>query len=491
MLPKEPAMQLLLNFAKRLAAATVVVWCVSLAANLPAEETGPSVVRAKNVIIMVADGAGFNTWRATSMYRGQLGNEIYDKPGWVHLAVATYPLSTSTKPEGKDKQNENLVYSPQKAWDPDKGYAWLRSSATDSAAAATAMATGIKTYNNAINWDDLDRPLTGKTLPEIAHQLGKSAGVVTSVQWSHATPAGFGGAHNRERDNYAEIAQEMLAAPYLQVIMGAGHPEYDTNGRRKSGAPTDKDCRYVGGLAAWQSLTAGKHPAGWTLIQTKEEFEKLTQGSTPAKVVGTAQVATTLQQARGGILGIVVRDEAFATPFNDNVPTLATMALGAINVLDDNPQGFYLMIEGGAVDWANHANQLHRMIEEQSDFLAAVEAVVQWIEKNSSWDETLLILTADHECGLLWGPDSNKTPFAAIRDQGPGKMPAARYNATGHTNSLVPLYARGAGAELFRKLIRGKDSHAAEVWGISGEFVDNTDIFRVARAVLTGQNLAP
>jgi len=202
-------------------------------------------------------------------------------------------------------------------------------------------------------------------------------------------------------------------------------------------------------------------------------------------------VATTLQQARGGLLGVVARDEPFATPFNDHVPTLATMALGAINVLDNNPRGFYLMIEGGAVDWANHANQLHRMIEEQSDFLAAVEAVVNWIEKNSSWDETLLILTADHECGLLWGPNSNETPFDPIRDQGPGKMPAARYNATGHTNSLVPLYARGVGADLFRKLIRGKDSRAAEVWGISGEFVDNTDIFRVTRAVLTGQNLAP
>lgn len=469
----------------------VVLWALGPAWRSWGEETVSEVPRAKNVIIMVADGAGFNTWRATSMYRGQLGKEIYDQPGWIALAASTHPLTTSSKPRGKGEQDEAVVYSPRRAWDREKGYGWLRSSATDSAAAATAMATGVKTYNNAINWDDLDKPLRGRTLPEIAHQAGKSAGVVTSVQWSHATPAGLGGAHNRERDNYAEIAAEMLAAPYLQVIMGAGHPEYDNNGRKKDGPPDDKDCRYVGGLDEWRKLVEGIHPGGWKLVQTKAEFEKLMEGPTPPKVIGVAQVATTLQQGRGGLLGVIAKDEPFGTPFNDNVPTLATMAAGAINVLDDNPKGFYLMIEGGAVDWANHANQLHRMIEEQSDFLAAVETVVRWVEEHSSWNETLLILTADHECGLLWGPNSHETPFDPIRDQGLGKMPAARYNATGHTNSLVPLYARGMGAELFRRLIKGKDPQAAEAWGISGEYVDNTDIFRVAHAVLTGQSRVP
>ena len=98
--------------------------------------------------------------------------------------------------------------------------------------------------------------------------------------------------------------------------------------------------------------------------------------------------------------------EPFAAPLNRNVPTLATMSKAAINCLDNNPKGFYLMIEGGAVDWANHANQPDRMIEEQIDFVEAVEAVVAWIESHGGWDETLLILTADHECGLLWGPNS-------------------------------------------------------------------------------------
>jgi len=445
--------------------------------------------RAKNVIVMVADGAGFNTWLATSMYRGQVGQEIYDQPGWIRLACTTFPLNTATEPKKSGEQDPTVIYSPEKAWDPESGYKWLANSATDSAAAATALSTARKTYNNAINWSDLDQPMTGESLPEVAHRVGKSAGVVTSVQWSHATPAGLGGAHNRDRDNYAEIAKEMLAAPYLQVIMGAGHPLFDKNAQPKKEVK-DNDYRYVGGPDEWKKLVSGQHPAGWTLIEKKEDFEKLADGPTPRKVIGTAQVATTLQQARGGLIKMVLPNEPFAEPLNNGVPSLATMVVGALNVLDEDPDGFYLMVEGGAVDWANHSNQLHRMIEEQCDFLAAVEAVVKWVEKNSSWNETLVILTADHECGCLWGPDSDKKPFDPIRDAGAGKMPLAHYNATKHTNSLVPLFARGVGAEQLSHLVRGKDSKAAEIWRISGEYVDNTDLSRLVRCMMTGEPIA-
>ena len=142
------------------------------------------------------------------------------------------------------------------------------------------------------------------------------------------------------------------------------------------------------------------------------------------------------------------------------------------------------MIEGGAVDWANHANQPERTIEEQIDFVQAVEAVVEWVEKNSNWDDTLLILTADHECGLLLGPDSDKIPFQPLTDNGLGKMPGMRHNADGHANSLVPIYARGTDAELFKKLVKGKDEKAASAWSISGDYVDNTDIFAVMKAAM-------
>jgi alkaline phosphatase len=85
------------------------------------------------------------------------------------------------------------------------------------------------------------------------------------------------------------------------------------------------------------------------------------------------------------------------------------MTSAAINVLDNNPDGFFLMIEGGAADWASHANQSGRVIEEQIAFEKAIETVIEWVNKNSTWDDTLLIVTSDHETGYITGPDSGKT----------------------------------------------------------------------------------
>jgi len=172
----------------------------------------------------------------------------------------------------------------------------------------------------------------------------------------------------------------------------------------------------------------------------------------------------------------------FSCPFNSNVPTLETMTKGALNCLDNNPDGFYLMIEGGAVDWANHANRPERMIEEFSDFFRAADAVVHWVEKNSNWDETLLILTADHETGLLWGPNSDMVAFDPLVDQGQGNIPGLKYNYKSHSNSLVPLYARGPGSQRFDKLVRGTDPTAAAKYGFSGRYVENTAVAVVMKA---------
>ena len=491
----------------------------------------PAESRAKNVILMIADGSGFNTWNATGMYQGKLGKQPYDGPGWVKYGCSTYPLTRSTKPTGKDLQDRTLVYNPAKAWDstalslPDQGtgsqetspretspqenhsketssqeaqsqeaspketspflgYRYLKSTPTDSAAAATSMGAGVKTYDNAINWTNLNRSLAGRTIAEMAKKGGKRVGVVTTVPWADATPAALGGAHNVSRKNYAAIANEMLNASHLDVILGAGHPDFDDDGR----APTvKKDYNRVGGLPTWNQLKSGTHPGGWSLVESKADFEALAAGPTPRKVLGIAQVATTLQQKRGkrpaAAPGVPV-PKPFSCPFNRHVPTLETMTKAALNCLDDNPDGFFLMIEGGALDWANHCNQPERMIEEQIDFLQAIEAVVHWVEKNSTWDETLLILTADHETGLLWGPKSDKIAFDPIVDNGPGNLPGLKYNSTSHSNSLVPLYARGPGSERFAKLVRGADATAAKKLGISGQYVDNTDIFAAMQAAL-------
>ncbi len=285
---------------------------------------------AKNVILMIADGSGNNTWLATSMYQGKVGRQVYDQPGWLRLCCSTYPLNLSHKPTGNRIQDQSLVYDPVKAWDTNRkiatakdlalknatlkeaapkdakpagamskdfaAYLYLTTTPTDSAAAATALATGRKTYNNAINWSNDDRPMRAETIAEIAKSQGKSVGVITTVEWSDATPAGLGGAHNRNRSHHAEIANEMLDAGTLDVIMGAGNPDFDNDGRPLR-AEKQRDYQWVGGPETWKALKSGQRP--WKLIESKADFEALLSGPTPPKVVGTAQAGTTTQEQRG------------------------------------------------------------------------------------------------------------------------------------------------------------------------------------------------
>lgn len=440
----------------------------------------------KNVILMVADGAGYNTWDAASMYQGKWdaaagkSTQVYDGPGWGKFACTTYPLNTSTAPTGSGVQDKKVVYDAAQAWDREKPYDWLSSTYTDSAAAATALSTGTKTYNNAINWSDQKKPLQ-PTMSEAAKAAGKSVGVVTSVEWSHATPAGLSNAHNEDRDNYVEIANAMLSGEVMDVIMGCGNPDYDNNG---AAVQKVKEHKYVGGPETWKAIEAARSTAdgtyqGFRPVSTKAEFEALTTGPAPRRVVGTAQVATTLQQARRATK---TEEPAVDTPFNAKVPSLTTMVRGALNVMDDNPQGLFLMIEGGAVDWANHSKNAKRMIQEQTEFVAAVEAVVAWVDAHSNWNETLLVLTADHETGLIWGPQSDKVPFDPIVDQGPHRIPKMLYNSKTHSNSLVPVYAKGARSELLARLVIGEDP-------VRGPYVNNTGVARLLQHAAAGKPL--
>lgn len=454
------------TYVRTLIIASLVLVANSLAAA-PAENKSP---RARNVIVMIADGQGFNQQDAATLYQyGQAGKQAYERFP-VSLAVSTYP--------------DGGGYDGQRA---ATDFDYVNHGATDSAAAATAMATGVKTYNAAIGVDPAKQPV--KNILERAEELGKATGVVTTVEFSHATPSGFV-AHNVSRSNYSEIAQEMIQRSAVDVIMGCGNPFYDDNGQKTKQAHYG----FLGGEETWDALvkgTAGKDvdadhngklDDAWTLITTKEQFEALGTGSAPRRVIGVPQVFTTLQQARSGD----AKAAPFAVPFNDGVPTLANMSLAALNVLRQDTDGFTVMIEGGAVDWACHSNQSGRMIEEEIGFNKAVEAVVRWVEKNSSWDETLLIVTADHETGFLTGPGSgpNARPMLQpLVSHGAGQMPEMQWNSKDHTNQLIPLHAKGAGSEMLAKLAQNTDP-------IRGRYVDNTDVARTVFAALEGKLIA-
>ena len=407
----------------------------------------------KNVIVLIADGCGYNQVDAASYYQnGQAGTQVYEHFPTT-LGMSTYMYRGS--------------YDPAEAWDE---FNYVNYGATDSAAAATAMSTGEKTYSGAIGVDVDGEPVDH--IIEIFEDLRKSTGVVTSVQLSHATPAGFV-AHNISRYKLARISQEMINASAVDVIMGCGHPWYDKNGNRREFPKTYK---YVGNESTWNNLVAGVAGGDadgdgvddpWMLVQTRAEFVALASGETPERVFGVAQVYKTLQQQRGGDGHAL----PYAVPPIESVPTLEEMTRAALNVLDNDKDGFFLMIEGGAVDWAAHDNQSGRVIEEQIDFNRSVEAVVEWVQESSSWGETLVIVTGDHETGYLNGPGSNPDRNPLVNN-GASNLPEMEWHSQGHTNQLIPFYAKGRGAHLFKK-------KANELDPVHGPYLDNTEIAEV------------
>ncbi len=513
-------------FRKRLLA-TYIVSAAGFAALAPAA----AVAKAKNVIVMINDGAGWGAWDATAswQYGGRENTPYANFP--VKYAMTTYPLNASKKATMNDDSVVN--YDAQKAWDvtpdadktlPFKGYEYLATNPTDSAAAGTALASGIKTYNNAINYDNHDKPVNFVTL--VAKEQGKATGVVTTVPFAHATPAAFG-AQNASRNDYHAIARQMLTSGKLDLIMGTGLPGFNANGtacgqlaQDESTVGCGKDANTYLAVAEWEALQAGKlTPEGasqpWKMVRSKEEFAQLADGSlqVAGPLLGSPNVAPngTIQQGRQAT--ITGKDPS--TPSGDAyikpVPTLKTMTQGAIQHLSKNENGFFMMVEGGATDWSAHTSnscsgkgdwgnsyapncvgvEYGRLIEETADFNQSVEAVIEWVEKNSNWDETLLVVTTDHDNGMPMGPDAQENAYQAIVNKGKGNMPGISFRPTGnHSNALVPLWAKGAGAQAFADRVRGNDAGYAKYVALNdGSYIDNTDVFQVVKAALDGSTV--
>lgn len=372
---------------------------------------------------MISDGCGYGTLESTDLWlHGRLRSEPYE----------SFPVALSMRTASAD----GIV--------------------TDSAAAATAMATGFKTNNGYVGVDP-----DGNRLPNVleeAEAADKATGVVTTVQWTDATPAGFL-AHAQDRQDQEEIGRQIVDESGADVVMGAGDPE-----RGESGQVVSRpDYSHVGGKGVWDSLVS--HAAGgdangdgrpdpWTLVRTRAQFTKLMQGRTPKRVLGTFENGSSTELGRPGDPNA----KPFAVPFDPSTPTLSEMTNGALNLLDRDRDGFVLVIEGGAVDDAAHAKRPGRLIEEEADFDDAVRTVTAWVERHSSWDRTLLVVTADHETGGVVAPS------------GPGELP--RFTADGHTDAAVPFFAKGVGSDLFSAEATGTDPGR-------GKVLDNTAVGRV------------
>lgn len=232
---------------------------------------------------------------------------------------------------------------------------------TDSAASGTAIACGEKTNNGRIGMD-----ATGKrklqSVAEAARDSGRKVGIVTSVTLNHATPAAFYG-HNASRGNYYQLGLDLVASDF-DYFGGGGIARHDDK----------KDKLYRGdiyGLA---------RQAGYTVSRSKEEFGRLKPGV--GKVISVGAKA----------------DLPYAIDMDENTLRLADFTRQGIELLD-NPKGFFLMVEGGKIDWMCHANDAATTLREVIDFDNAVRVAYEFAQKHPG--DTLIVVTGDHETGGL------------------------------------------------------------------------------------------
>jgi len=286
----------------------------------------------------------------------------------------------------------------------------------DSAATATSMTSGIKTYNGAIGVGT-----DGGRLQSIAHlaqELGYKVGAVSSVPISHATPAAAY-AHNVSRNDYHEISRDLIGLPSvshpeiplagLDVVLGGGVGEMpeQTDGAAIEGFQESKYIA-VNDLKAVSKEHGGKYQV---VVRAPGVEGKLSLDHAVKKAVenndrllgvfGVGKYSGHLpfQTADGNYSPAKGRkgeaEQYTAEDVREN-PTLADLTAAALQVLSQKESRFWLMVEAGDVDWANHDNNLDNSIGAVYSGDDAFRVVVNWVETNSNWEESLVILTADH-----------------------------------------------------------------------------------------------
>jgi alkaline phosphatase len=375
-----------------------LIFLFSFAGACAAEVTG------NTIILMIGDGMGFKHVEITKNY---VGTTLTMQTLPVQLGCTTFMRGGS--------------YNSSLAW---SNFTYVKSGATDSGAAGTTLSTGIKTSSGRISVNH-DATARLKMMTEHVRDRGWSSGVISSVPFSHATPAAFG-AHNNSRNNYTAIAREMITTygdgtgawgntPTVDVIIGGGHPDY------VSGWISSTE---------YNALKNGTTGQGWTFV------ERQTGVNGTTSLLNAAAGATKLFGLYGGTDRCIPYRLADGSGRNYENPTLVDMTVAALNVLSKNTTGRFLMIEGGSIDWASHDNNINRMIGEMIDFDQSVAAVVDWVDANDpTWSNTLLIVTADHETGYLTR-GSGVFANVALANPGTGVLPTAGVILRGTAESI-------------------------------------------------------
>ena len=410
----------------------------------------------KYIVLVVFDGMDWTTTRTAAI--AARGRVAYDSGRGTGFAFQDYrgvatdfgfcvtsPANDGTKvdvdaqavrnPGGETPGGYDHRRGGQTPWAPLPDLRYLigrdRSrphAVTDSAASATSLCTGCKTYNDAINCDVAGRHLEpiGRTL----QARGYAVGAVTSVPVSHATPA-CSYANNVTRDDYQDIARDLLGQPSiahrteplagLDVLIGAGFGvRGDTVTEKDQGTNFEPDGKYLADstLAAIDARKGGRYRVALrTFGQSGDEVLSVAAEDAIRRnlrlfgLFGVSEGNLPYQTADGDFDPVGCRPEQAATadrlrkkycplkPYSEadlaENPTLADMTRAALDVLHSRG-AFWLMVEAGDVDWASHANDIDAAIGAVKSGDAAFQAVVKWIERHDAWDDSVVIVTADH-----------------------------------------------------------------------------------------------
>lgn len=348
----------------------------ALAAPLPAVQA-QSV--PKNIILVIGDGMGAGAIKLTALYQHKAEGRLVME----QLPVAGYCHTVS-----------------------------LGSNVTDSAAAATALATGAKTKNGHLGLDPDKRRLT--SVAELARQQGRAVGIITSDAITGATPSGFY-AHVGSRSFYSQVATFAAACGY-EILIG------NANGKAWF-APKDKG----GKRDDTRDVLSEMEAAGYAVIENHEAFERVPPDR---RVLGF--------MAKGTL---------------DNETCLSRLTDAALARLSRNDKGFFMMVECTITDGGGHGNNPELTVRGTLQVDWAVHSAVEYARKHG---DTLVLVTADHETGAL---TSN------LAD---GKL-ALDYATTSHTDMPVRIFAYGPGSERFGGMIDNTDiaKTVASLWSLT------------------------
>jgi alkaline phosphatase len=458
-------------------------------------------------------------------------------------------------PSFNSGKSGNLVgYDPIRGgvnpWTTGTDKEYIKTSYPDSANTATTLYTGVKSYNNAIGVDIYERPLT--TILKTAAKQGKSTGLVTSVPIDHATPGAAAANVNRRAkyDLNAEgatpldnILQQELRIYQPTVLLGGGHPLSNVKQPLPTGVepdhtyisestyrelhnnPENNVYKYVfreRGANAAQKLAQtaaqlnpnrgqrllgvyGARGQNGNLPVSSANHDYSSTGLDLFKVHSTRGLKPDLDRP----LGPNETKVQFIQQERNENPTLNELTTAALTVLGKDPEGFWLMVEGGDVDWAAHDNNLDNLIGTVLDFDQSIGTVIKWIEGHGGWARNQLIVTADHDHYLTLNSDfpdrlrqqgaERLTELDTAAEAGHywGSQPLASKDATGkelpetgkygwgsHTNHPVPVYYQGyASAVLTKSIGQGFELYNQNIPGIPG-LTDQVHIYNTQLAAV-------